>query len=122
MKLAIVGYGKMGRIIEQLAAEYGFEVALKLDVDNNTGYEGLTARNFAGIDVAIEFSTPEAAPENLVRLAALGVNTVVGTTGWSHALERVKQAVSEHATGMVWTPNFSIGVNVFARLVAEAAR
>jgi 4-hydroxy-tetrahydrodipicolinate reductase len=122
MKLAIVGYGKMGRIIEQLAAEYGFEVALKLDVDNNTGYEGLTAPNFAGVDVAIEFSTPEAAPENLVRLAALGVNTVVGTTGWSHALERVKRAVAERGTGLVWAPNFSIGVNVFARLVAEAAR
>jgi 4-hydroxy-tetrahydrodipicolinate reductase len=122
MKLAIVGYGKMGRMIEQLAPEYGFEVALKLDVDNNARFEGLTAENFAAIDVAAEFSTPEAAPENLVRLAALGVNTVAGTTGWSGQLERVRQAVTEHGTGMVWAPNFSIGVNIFARLVAEAAR
>jgi 4-hydroxy-tetrahydrodipicolinate reductase len=122
MKLAIVGYGKMGRMIEQLAPDYGFEVGLKLDVDNNARFEGLTPENFAAIDVAVEFSTPEAAPENLVRLAALGVNAVAGTTGWSRQLERVRSAVAEHGTGLVWAPNFSIGVNIFARLVAEAAR
>ncbi len=122
MTLAIVGYGKMGRMIEQLAPDYGFEVALRLDVNNNARFEGLTPENFAGVDVAVEFSTPEAAPENLVRLASLGVNVVAGATGWSAHLERVRSAVAEHGTGMVWAPNFSIGVNIFARLVAEAAR
>lgn len=122
LRLALVGYGKMGRIVEALAPEYDFEVRLKLDVDNNARFEGLTRENFADIDVAIEFSTPEAAPENLVRLAALGVNAVTGTTGWLGSLERVRSAVAEHRTGLVWAPNFSIGVNIFARLVAEAAR
>ena len=122
MKLAIVGYGKMGRLIEQLAPEYGSEVALKLDEFNNAAYEGLTAENLRGIDVAVEFSTPETAPENLVRLAGLGVNAVTGTTGWYGQLGRVRAAVERHGTALVWAANFSIGVNVFLRVAAEAAR
>ena len=82
MNLAIVGYGKMGRLIEQLAPEYGFDVKLRLDIDNNAKFEGLTRENFRGIDAAVEFSTPSAAIENIERLARLGVNTVIGTTGW----------------------------------------
>lgn len=122
MRLAIVGYGKMGRLIEQLAPEYGFEAALKLDEFNNANYEGITAENFAGIDVAIDFSIPSAVAENAVRIARLGVNQVLGTTGWTAQLERVKSAVAEAGTGLVWSPNYSIGVNVFFRLVAEASR
>jgi len=122
LRLAIVGYGKMGRMIEQLAPEYGFEVAARFDVDTNARFEALTPENFAGIDVAVEFTTPEAAPENLVRLAALGINTVSGTTGWTAQLDRVRQAVERHGTGLVWAPNFSVGVNIFIRLVREAAR
>jgi 4-hydroxy-tetrahydrodipicolinate reductase len=122
MKLAIVGYGKMGRLIDQLAPEYGAEVVLKLDEFNNAGYSAMTPANFQGVDAAIEFSTPEAAVGNLERLTALGVNTVVGTTGWTKHLDAVRELVDRHGTGLVWSPNFSIGVNVFARLVAEAAR
>jgi len=122
MNLAIVGYGRMGHMVEQLASDYGFDVKLKLDVDNNNGYEGLTAENFKDIDVAIEFSVPDTAVENLLRLAALGVNTVVGTTGWTQHMDRVKAAVTEHDTGLVWAPNFSVGVNIFIKLASEAAR
>ncbi len=122
MKLAIVGYGKMGRIIEGLAPEYGFEVALKLDVDNNARFEGLTREKFAGIDVAVEFTAPDTVVDNLLRLAGMGVNTVTGTTGWNTEVDRVKAAVEENGTGLVWAPNFSIGVNIFTRLVEEAAR
>lgn len=121
-KLAIVGYGKMGRLVEQLAAEYGFEVALKLDEFNNPEGVGLTAANFAGVDVAIEFSIPAAVARNVEGIAALGVPLVVGTTGWLGDLERVKRTVETLQAGLVWSPNFSIGVNVFFRLVAEAAR
>jgi 4-hydroxy-tetrahydrodipicolinate reductase len=70
-KLAIVGYGKMGRLIEQFAPEYEFEVALKLDEFNNADGEGLTAGNFTGVDVAIEFSIPAAVPRNVEGVAAL---------------------------------------------------
>ncbi len=94
MKLAIVGYGKMGRLIEQLAPEFGFEVALKLDIDDNVGGAGITREAFRSIDVAIEFSTPATAVENIEHAAAAGVNMVVGTTGWLEQLDRVKQAVA----------------------------
>ncbi len=121
-RLAIIGYGKMGRLIEQLAPEYGFAVALKLDEFNNSNYEGVTAENFRGIDVAVDFSIPSAVVENIERIAALGVSIVVGTTGWTEHLARVKTTVENHRIGLVWSPNYSIGVNVFARLAAEAAR
>lgn len=122
MKLAIVGYGKMGRIIERLAPEFGFEVQLRLDIDNNANFEGLTAGNFRGVDAAVEFSTPATATENIERLANLGVNTVVGTTGWFDQLERVRKTVEKNQVGVVWSPNFSVGVHVMSLLVAEAAR
>lgn len=121
-RLAIVGYGKMGRLIEQLAPEYGFETVLKLDEFNNAGHEGLTADNFRGIDVAIDFSIPDAVRRNVEGIAALGVNIVVGTTGWLQHQDAVQKAVDRHGIGMVWSPNYSVGVNVFFRLVAEAAR
>lgn len=122
MNLALVGYGKMGRMIESLAPEYGGRVTLRLDEHNNAGYEGITRENFAGVDVAIDFSTPDAAAENILRIAALGVNIVVGTTGWLHRLEEIRQTVARSGIGLVWSPNYSIGVQVFFRLAAEAAR
>jgi len=121
-KLAIVGYGKMGKLIEQLAPQYDFEVVLKLDEFNNANGEGLTAANFAGVDAAIDFSIPIAVPGNVEGIAKLGVSIVVGTTGWLEHLDRVKSAVAKNGIGLVWSPNFSIGVNVFFKLVAEAAR
>jgi 4-hydroxy-tetrahydrodipicolinate reductase len=114
-KLAIVGYGKMGRMIETLAPEYGFSVHARIDVNDD-----LSAAK--GADVAIEFSTPEAAVENVEKLAAIGVPVVVGTTGWLAEMDRVRASVAEHQSAVVWSPNFSIGVNVFSRLVKEAAK
>jgi 4-hydroxy-tetrahydrodipicolinate reductase len=122
MNLAIVGHGKMGRLIEQLAPEYGSTVKLRLDVDNNANFEGMTAENFREIDAAIEFSTPGSVVENIERLANLKVNTVVGTTGWSGEIGRARAAVERAGTGLVWSANFSVGVNIFSQLVAEAAR
>jgi 4-hydroxy-tetrahydrodipicolinate reductase len=120
--LAIVGYGKMGRLIEQLAPEAGFHIALKLDIEENAGQRGITADNFRGIDAAIEFSTPETAVANLERLCAISVPTVVGTTGWYNELERVRALVEKSGNGVVWSANYSVGVNVFRRAVAETAR
>jgi 4-hydroxy-tetrahydrodipicolinate reductase len=122
MKIAIVGYGKMGRMIEALAAPRGIEVALKLDEFNNANFEGVTPENFKGIDVAIEFSTPAAVVGNVERISKLGVNTVIGTTGWHNQIDRVRAIVESSGAGAVWSPNFSIGVNVFFRVVNEAAK
>jgi 4-hydroxy-tetrahydrodipicolinate reductase len=121
-RLAIVGYGKMGRLVEQFAPEYGFEVALRLDEFNNANYEGVTAGNFLGIDAAVDFSIPAAVARNVEAISALGVNLVIGTTGWQDHMEAVRAAVERSGVGLVWSPNFSIGVNAFFHLVAEAAR
>ncbi len=122
MKIAIVGHGKMGRLIEELSSGFDCEVALCLDLHNNAEGLGITAANFAGIDVAIEFSTPSTVIDNINRLAELGVNMVIGTTGWLSDLARVREVVTGNNIGAVWSPNFSVGVNVFERVVAEAAR
>jgi len=105
----------MGRLIEQLAPEYGFTVHARADV----GYDPNLLK---GSDVAIEFSTPDAALGNIESLAALGIPTVVGTTGWLEHLDRVRAAVDKGGAGLVWAANFSIGVNVFLRAVRETAR
>lgn len=121
-KLALVGYGKMGKLIDQLSPEYGFETVLRLDEFNNAAGAGMTPENFQGVDVAIEFSTPHTAVANIEALTKLGVNSVIGTTGWD-AHRPAIQALVEHAgTGLVWSSNYSIGVNVFFRLAREAAR
>jgi 4-hydroxy-tetrahydrodipicolinate reductase len=122
VNIALIGYGKMGKLVEQLAPAQGGAVRLKLDEFNNTHYEGITAENFRGIDVAIDFSIPGAAVENIERISALGVNIVVGTTGWFEHLDKVRSIIEKNGTGLVWSPNFSIGVNAFFRLVSEAAR
>jgi 4-hydroxy-tetrahydrodipicolinate reductase len=119
MNIALIGYGKMGKLIEQLAPG---QVRLKLDEFNNAAFEGITSENFRGIDVAIDFSIPAAAVENIERISALGVNLVVGTTGWFEHLDHVRSVIEKNETGLVWSPNFSIGVNAFFRLVSEAAR
>jgi 4-hydroxy-tetrahydrodipicolinate reductase len=119
--LAIVGYGKMGRLIGQLAPEYGFDVRAKFDSQSNMRAQALSSETRRGIDVAVEFTTPDAAPDNLRRLAALGVNCVVGTTGWHEHLPAIRETVAKSGTGLVWAPNFSVGVNIFIQVVARAA-
>lgn len=121
-KLALVGYGRMGRLLEQLAPEHGFEVALRLDEFNNVDGVGLTPENFEGIAVAVDFSIPEVVPENAVRLAELGVPLAIGTTGWLDHLDRVREAVERNGSALVHGANFSIGVNAFYRVVEAAAR
>src|SRR6266702_8030256 len=120
-KLAVVGYGRMGRLIEQLAPQHGFEIVLRLDSKSNANGAGISAAAFAPIDVAIEFTTPGAAPANLKRLAEAKIPAVTGTTGWLEHLEAVNKAVCENGTGLVWSPNFSVGVAVFRRLASLAA-
>ena len=122
MNIAIVGYGKMGRMIERIATDRGHQIALKLDEFNNANFEGITPENFEGVDVAIDFSIPSAAVGNIERIAALGVNLVVGTTGWLEQAAQVREVVSRTNIGLIWSPNYSVGVNAFFRIVAEAAK
>jgi 4-hydroxy-tetrahydrodipicolinate reductase len=121
VSLAIVGYGKMGRLIEQLAPEYGFDVCARFDSKNNPDGDGLTRETLGGAGVAIEFSTPSAAAKNIQQLAAAGVHAAVGTTGWLEHLPAARKAVTERGTGLVWAPNFSVGVNLFLQAAAYTA-
>jgi 4-hydroxy-tetrahydrodipicolinate reductase len=122
MTIAIVGYGKMGRMIERAALDRGITVALKLDEFNNADFSGINASSFYGVDVAIDFSTPSTVVGNIERIAALGVNLVVGTTGWHLQMPLVKSVVERCGVGLVWSPNYSIGVNAFFRIVNAAAK
>jgi 4-hydroxy-tetrahydrodipicolinate reductase len=119
--VAIIGYGKMGRLVEQLAPSFGFEVYARINGAENPAGAGLSRESLAGAEVAIDFSTPQAAPENILRLASLGVNVVSGTTGWYDALPTVEESVLAAGTALVWGPNFSIGVNIFLETVGHAA-
>jgi 4-hydroxy-tetrahydrodipicolinate reductase len=121
LNLAILGYGKMGKVIAQLAPQRGFEVQLTLDIDVNRDGAAITRENFRGIDVCIEFTEPAAVLENIRRVAALGCNLVVGTTGWHDHLEEVRQLIEASGIGMVYAANFSIGVNLFYRVARAAA-
>lgn len=121
-KLALVGYGNMGRLLERLAPDFGFEVALKLDEFNNMDGEGITAENFQGVDVAVDFSIPTVVAENAEKIASLGVNLVIGTTGWLDQLPRVEAALERDKIGVVHGANFSVGVLAFYGIVAAAAR
>lgn len=122
MKIAIVGYGKMGRMIERIALSRGHEIAARFDLDNNVGGAGLTAESLAGIDAAIEFSTPDTVLENVKRLVSLRVPTVVGTTGWYDRLDPVRDLVKTNEAALVYGANFSIGVNLFYKIVQNAAQ
>jgi 4-hydroxy-tetrahydrodipicolinate reductase len=122
MRIALTGYGKMGHLVERVATERGHEIALRLDEFNNANCEGITADNFRAVDVAIDFSIPAAAVGNIERIAALGVNMVVGTTGWQEQMRHVRDVVEKAGVGLVWSPNYSVGVNAFLRIVGEAAR
>lgn len=123
-RLALIGYGRMGKLVEQLAPEHGFEVALRLTGDNNPGGVGIDHDSFEGIDVAIDFSTASAVPKNIARVAYLGVPIVVGTTGWGSELPRLREAIERDgkAGGVLYGANFSVGVQVFYRLAEAAAR
>ena len=116
--LAIVGHGKMGQLIEQLAPEFGCEVRARYTSDD---IGSLSEETLRGANVAMEFTAPGGAPSNLLRLASLGVNTVCGTTGWLEHLSEVRKAVRSAGTGLVWSANFSVGVNVFLQTVARAS-
>ena len=102
----------MGRLVAQLAPEYGFEVTARITSSGGT---------LSDFDVAIEFSTPQAAPENLKRLAAAKIPTVCGTTGWLDHLIDVTATINQNGSSLVWGPNFSVGVAVFRRLAGVAA-
>ncbi|MCM1310265.1 MAG: 4-hydroxy-tetrahydrodipicolinate reductase [Bacteroides sp.] len=109
MKIALIGYGKMGHIIEQLALSRGHEIVAKVDKDTEVKID---SPEFRSADVAIEFSVPSAAEANVGEALRQGVSVVCGTTGWADGLERVKAAMPA-GVALMWSGNYSLGVNLF---------
>jgi 4-hydroxy-tetrahydrodipicolinate reductase len=122
MRLLVIGYGRMGKLVDQLAESYGFEVAGRLDIDTNRGGAGITADLVRDVDVAIDFSTADAVVDTLPRLATHGVNLVVGTTGWVSEEPAMRRIAEDAGIGVVAAANFSLGVNLFLDLATRAAR
>jgi 4-hydroxy-tetrahydrodipicolinate reductase len=122
VRILIVGYGRMGRLVEHLAPEFGCDVAGVLDVDLNAGGEGLADGSWQDVDVAVDFTTPAAVRENLRRYARLKLNAVVGTTGWNEGRETLRAEALAAGIGVVAAPNFSVGAVLFEAVAASAAR
>ena len=112
MKIALIGYGKMGKEIERIAIERGHEIVSKIDIDNSADIEG---EAFASADVAIEFTAPSVAYDNCKRAMAAGVKVVSGSTGWmqQHG-EEMKSLCENEGKTLFWSSNFSLGVAIFS--------
>jgi 4-hydroxy-tetrahydrodipicolinate reductase len=110
MKIALLGYGKMGKIIEKIALDRKHEIVLKIDQDNQ---HELTTDNLKKADVAIEFSTPHTVLANINHCFNVGVPIVVGTTGWYEQLEDIKARYENSDNAFMYGTNFSVGVNIF---------
>jgi len=120
VRVALVGMGRMGRALDALATERGCEVVARLDAADTS--RGLMVADLNGARVAIEFTTPETALDNAEALLALGCPVVVGTTGWNTELARLETAVARYAVPALWSPNFSVGVQLFLAIAEDAAR
>lgn len=119
MKVAIIGYGKMGKTIEGILIERGHEVLLKINENN---LNELTISNLQQCDVAIEFSQPSSAVRNYFTCFDAGLPVVSGTTGWLHDMTKVKNQLNKQDATMFYAPNFSIGVNIFFKINAVLAK
>ena len=117
MKIALIGYGKMGHIIESIAIERGHEVVCIIDQNNIQDFE---SASFASADVAIEFTTPQTAEQNIRRAWAAGVPVVCGTTSWN--VEAIRQEAIRQKVGLMWSSNYSIGVNILFALNRQLAK
>ena len=118
--IAIIGDGKMGQAIRLLAAEKGWNVAAMLGERESANGRGITASSLGNADVAVEFTQPDAAVANVTATLRAGVPVVVGTTGWYDSLGDVTRIATETGAGLLWSPNFSLGVNVLIELARYA--
>jgi len=118
MRIALIGYGKMGQAIEKAALSRNHEIVLKIDLAN--GHE-LTKENLSRADVAIEFTGPSSAATNLLACAAAGLPVVCGSTGWLEELPRIRKVFEEKGISFLYASNFSIGVNIFFELNKKLA-
>ena len=119
MKLALIGYGKMGKTIEQTALQRGHQIVCIIDADNQHDFR---SPQFAQADAAIEFTTPTAAIDNYRRAWQIGIPVVSGTTGWTAQLPDIQHEIATNGYTLFWSSNFSLGVNIFMELNRHLAK
>lgn len=123
MKIGLIGYGRMGKLIGELAPDWGHVLTAIIDHSSpQATAKAITASSIANTDVCIEFTSPSSVLKNCTALAAAKKNAVIGTTGWENELPQVRKIVEEAGIGVIYGANFSLGVHLFLRLVAEAAK
>src|SRR5688572_16168551 len=110
MRIALIGYGKMGHMIEEIAAQRKNEIVLRINIDNT---EDFNQDNISKADVAIEFTGPDSAFDNVKKCIDLGIPVVSGSTGWNDKIEEAKTLCRKNNGSFLHTSNFSIGVNIF---------
>lgn len=118
MKIALIGYGKMGHAVERMAISRGHQIVARIDIDNISDIDSET---FASADAAIEFTTPDTAFNNCARSLQRGVPTVCGSTGWINRMQEMEKIVNETNGKFFWTSNFSLGVNIFFEINRKLA-
>jgi len=121
MRILLVGHGRMGRLVASLAPEYGHEIAGIVDPQSPQHSGDLDDDRWKSVDVAIDFTFPDAVKSNVMALAPRGVNMVIGTTGWLADEPALRRTVADAGIGVVAAPNFSVGVVLFEAIVAHAA-
>ncbi|GAB1367314.1 4-hydroxy-tetrahydrodipicolinate reductase [Candidatus Cloacimonadaceae bacterium] len=121
-RIALIGYGKMGQFIASLSPEHNCQIVATIDPVHPESARSICAESLAAADVCIDFSHPSAVLQNIKQVLELGKPLVVGTTGWHNHLEEVRHWVEKSGTGLVYGANFSIGMNLFSRLLAEAVK
>lgn len=119
MNIGIIGYGKMGKLIESVAIQKGHKI--QAVIDPKTSKRHISQETLNNVDVCIDFSHPETALENIDKITALHIPLVMGTTGWYEHLESIKALVKSRGSAFLYSPNFSIGVNLFLKIIEEAA-
>ena len=119
MRIALIGYGKMGQAIEKIAVEKGHEIVLKIDINNASD---LNKENIAKADVAIEFTGPHSAFDNVMKCLELGIPLVCGSTGWLDKWTEAKQFCEQQQGTLIYASNYSIGVNLFFELNTRLAK
>ncbi len=120
--IALIGYGKMGRAIETIAQQKGHRVKAIIDPYQDGCLAQINQQNLEEVEVCIDFTHPEAVVENIRTLAQLGHNMVIGTTGWYDQLDTVQNIVTENGVGLIWSGNFSIGVNALFSIIEYTAQ
>ena len=118
MKIALIGYGKMGKAIEEIAVSKGHEIVLKIDLSNTSDF---TKENIQKANVAIEFTGPHTAFENISKCIQWGVPVISGSTGWLDHFEKAKKLCEEKKGCLIYASNFSIGVNLFFEINKQVA-